>query len=251
MKKGTSTLAQRAWTASRILEAQVGSNPRIRVQRDDAFVLWDGIPFQDLPTGVSAASCPEWVRRTVCCAKWELEHAPEEVQVPNANPAANKLRVVLAVLSSPPDSSSVEPSHASPTAIASPVPLPAPQVNKFEPRCSGAAVSQWAARAGVEVLEVSAAPYTGPTAPKDIPASGRRSAEHGRRSGEGRRSPDDKRANAGRGRRNSHLRVGERGGTPPGGGLVERPPAVLAMMEAVAQPSRVVRVLARGEKLDP
>lgn len=32
--------------------------------------------------------------------------------------------------------------------------------------------------------------------------------------------------------------------------LVERPPAVQAMMEAVSQPSRVVRVLARGEKLD-
>jgi len=33
--------------------------------------------------------------------------------------------------------------------------------------------------------------------------------------------------------------------------LVERPPAVMAMMEMVAQPSKVVRVLARGEKLDP
>jgi hypothetical protein len=33
--------------------------------------------------------------------------------------------------------------------------------------------------------------------------------------------------------------------------MVERPPAVMAMMEMVAQPSKVVRVLARGEKLDP
>jgi len=37
----------------------------------------------------------------------------------------------------------------------------------------------------------------------------------------------------------------------PPQGLVERPPAVMAMMEMVAQPSKVVRVLARGEKLDP
>ena len=33
--------------------------------------------------------------------------------------------------------------------------------------------------------------------------------------------------------------------------LVERPAAVKTMMEMVAQPSRVVRVLARGEKLEP
>jgi hypothetical protein len=32
---------------------------------------------------------------------------------------------------------------------------------------------------------------------------------------------------------------------------VERPPAVKAMMDVVSQPSRVVRVLARGEKLEP
>ncbi|KAI9462111.1 hypothetical protein HD554DRAFT_2176087 [Boletus coccyginus] len=37
LKKGTSSLAQRACSASRILEARVGTNSRIRVQRDDAF----------------------------------------------------------------------------------------------------------------------------------------------------------------------------------------------------------------------
>ena len=41
------------------------------------------------------------------------------------------------------------------------------------------------------------------------------------------------------------------GGGGGGGGMVERPPAVKAMMDVIAQPSRVVRVLARGEKLDP
>lgn len=45
------------------------------------------------------------------------------------------------------------------------------------------------------------------------------------------------------------------GGAPPvlrsGKGLVERPPAVKAMMDVVSQPSKVVRVLARGEKLEP
>jgi hypothetical protein len=32
---------------------------------------------------------------------------------------------------------------------------------------------------------------------------------------------------------------------------VERPAAVMQMMEVVSQPSKVVRVLARGEKLEP
>lgn len=64
LKKGTSTLAQRARAASRILEAQVGTNPRIRVQRDDAFVPWDSI-FTEQGQGSGA---PEWVRRTICCA---------------------------------------------------------------------------------------------------------------------------------------------------------------------------------------
>ncbi|THH31690.1 hypothetical protein EUX98_g2520 [Antrodiella citrinella] len=250
LKKGTSALAQRARSASRLLEAQVGSNPRIRVQRDDAFVLWDDIPFKDMPTGVTASSCPEWVRRTICCARWEVEHATEEVKVSGAN-TGKKPRVLFAVLASPPDPGSLE-AHQGGPAAASPVPLPAPQVNKFESRSSGTLILQWATRSDVEVLVVNATP-SHPTAPKDIPPPGRRSADHGRRSGEsGRRSPDDKRTASGRGgRRGPHVRTGERGATPPGGGLVERPPAVMAMMEAVAQPSRVVRVLARGEKLDP
>lgn len=202
--------------------------------------------------GVTAASCPEWVRRTICCAKWEVQHASEEIKAPNDNSETQKPRVLFAILASPPEVGSFETATTAPAA-ASPVPLPAPQINKFEPRCSGALIAQWAARSSVEVFEVSASPIPPAPAPKDLAPSGRRSADNGRRSGDGgRHSPaDDKRASAGRGRRNSHMRIGERGATPPTGGLVERPPAVMAMMEAVAQPSRVVRVLARGEKLDP
>ncbi|CDO76532.1 hypothetical protein BN946_scf184399.g2 [Trametes cinnabarina] len=50
LKKGTSALAQRARAASRILEAQVGANPRIRVQQDAAFVPWDTLPFDEQTT---------------------------------------------------------------------------------------------------------------------------------------------------------------------------------------------------------
>ena len=46
LKKGNSPLAQRARAASRILEQQVGTNDRIKVQRDDAFVPWDNIMFK-------------------------------------------------------------------------------------------------------------------------------------------------------------------------------------------------------------
>ncbi|PSR84212.1 hypothetical protein PHLCEN_2v5500 [Hermanssonia centrifuga] len=241
LKKGTSSLAQRARAASRILEAQVGTNPRIRVQRDDAFVFWDKIPFQDDATPNVVAS-PEWVRRTISCARWELEHAIPEGTHPDKKP-----KVVLAVLSSPPDNPS-EISTTADTISASPVPLPAPQPNRHEPRSAGTLVTHWAAKAGLELLQVSQAPASGAS-----PAPGMNKDLHAL--GAGRRSPEDDRiprGPVGRGRRNSHQRSDARAPTPGGGGgLVERPPAVMAMMEMVSQPSRVVRVLARGEKLDP
>ncbi|KIP07193.1 hypothetical protein PHLGIDRAFT_24188 [Phlebiopsis gigantea 11061_1 CR5-6] len=232
LKKGTSTLAQRARTASRILEAQVGTNPRIRVQRDDAFVPWDAIPF---PENISHTGSPEWVRRTICCARWELDHAASELGKPNIKP-----KVVFAVLSGAPEA--LSDGTANTGAIsASPVPLPAPQPNKYEPRATGTMSLQWATKAGLAILEVAPTPLQAPGGKDGYALGGRRSGEQGRR------SPDDDRGTrGGRGRRNSHHH-----GTPTSGGLVERPPAVMAMMEAVAQPSRVVRVLARGEKLDP
>ncbi|OSD02304.1 hypothetical protein PYCCODRAFT_427028 [Trametes coccinea BRFM310] len=250
LKKGTSALAQRARAASRILEAQVGANPRIRVQQDEAYVPWDSLPF-DEQTAATLNTAPEWVRRTVCCARWEAEHATEELK--DGKPA--QPRVVLAVLPPPADTQT---ESANPTPVlASPVPLPAPQPNRYESRLSGDIVARWASKAGVEVLEVSSAPPQNPAG-----GAGADPATKGPRSGEGRRSGEEDRAKrgqgaggqTGRGRRNSR-------GTTPGGsrpppstagtGLVERPPAVMAMMEMVAQPSRVVRVLARGEKLDP
>lgn len=252
LKKGTSALAQRARAASRILEAQVGTNPRIRVQRDDAFVLWDNIPFEE-----HTATAPEWVRRTICCARWELEHVAEELQGKDRNAEP---RVVLAVVS-PPADTQTEAANPAPIS-ASPVPLPAPQPNRYESRLSPALVSRWAAKAGVEVIEVtSAPPHPHPNAgnangnaDNATGNKGRRSADGGRRSNEEERST--KRAPAGRGRRNS--RGGGHPGQPrvpqnmaAGTGLVERPQAVMTMMEMVTQPNRVVRVLARGEKLDP
>jgi len=134
LKKGTTSLAQRARAASRILEAQVGTNPRIRVQQDDAFILWDKINFDDALEHPEAdcnskhfgnTHSPEWVRRTISCARWEVEHANAPTSPAEANKkgsnleqsntnghphseiatkgATSKPKVVLAILSAPPD----------------------------------------------------------------------------------------------------------------------------------------------------
>ena len=234
LKKGSTPLAQRARTASRVLESQVGTNPRVRVQQDAAFVLWDKISFDEdssdpstpdaTAVPLSTSPSPEWVRRTICCARWETENAD-----------AAHSRVVLATLAQQQQqqqqssAAADAPQHPEP-APASPVPLPAPhhaQQHRHEPRVTGALVTHWARRARLSVLEV---PSFGP---------------------DGRVSPEDRRPP----HHHNHHHRGGRGDHHPakgnGGGMVERPPAVKAMMDVISQPSRVVRVLARGEKLDP
>lgn len=238
LKKGTSPLAQRARSASRILEAQVGTNPRIRVQRDDAFVPWDRIEFKADDDGdkpivqpLHLSGSPEWVRRMICCARWEVDNASRTLE----RTTTKDPKVVLAVLSHFSALDQVGKMTDCASEITSPVPLPAPgpHSHKYEPRSAGLLVAHWAARAGIELLEVE--PSAG-----SVPSNGHvrnvEDDERGKRQG-------------GRGRHNSHTT-----GSPPtarGTGLVERPPAVMQMMEMVAQPSKVVRVLARGEKLEP
>ncbi|TFK51364.1 hypothetical protein OE88DRAFT_1725752 [Heliocybe sulcata] len=228
LKKGTSPLAQRARAASRILEAQVGVNPRIRVQRDDAFVLWDAITFTEDEDKAAAASMgsPEWVRRTICCARWEVEHSKDTVGATDKAPADPK--VILAVASSPPQPGAAP----APQTDSSPVPLPAPQ--KHEPRSAGSVVAHWAKKAGIKVMEVKPG-----TEEEEGPRKRNTTAPAHHHSG-----PPASRG--GRGRRNSHER-----GQGGGGGLVERPAAVMAMMEKVGQPGKGIRVLTRGEKLEP
>lgn len=245
LKKGSTPLAQRARTASRMLESQVGTNPRVRVQQDSAFVLWDQIDFSDdepLPSSPSTPTpapapppspSPEWVRRTICCARWEAEH------VDSAQP-----RVVLAALSQ--SSPQATQTHPQPGAGISPVPLPlsAPQ-NRHEPRASGTFVTYWARRARLTVLEVSPGGGGGPGTGAADSAGGRAVSPEGRWPANHHHGHGHHRGGRGGGG------GGGRGGGGGGGGMVERPPAVKAMMDVIAQPSHVVRVLARGEKLDP
>ncbi|KZT30223.1 hypothetical protein NEOLEDRAFT_318632 [Neolentinus lepideus HHB14362 ss-1] len=254
LKKGTSPLAQRARAASRILEAQVGVNSRIRVQRDDAFVLWDDITFtgddQDKDK-VSAANTglgsPEWVRRTICCARWEVNSSTAAViSGENNNTLADDKKisdktlpgpkVILAVVSSPAQLT------LTPTVQtdSSPVPLPAPQ--KHEPRSAGALVAYWARKAGIQVMEVKPGVDEDEGSRKRNPTT----PAHGRGHHHGGAGREGRAPGGGRGGRNSHER-----GAGGGGGMVERPPTVMAMMEMVGQPGKGVRVLARGEKLEP
>jgi len=267
LKKGTTALAQRARAASRILEAQVGTNPRILVQRDDAFVPWDNIPFVDIPasagndkdmppwvTAPLDSGSPEWVRRTICCARWEVEntdHADNDHGFVKAT-ASNKRKVLLAVLSSSPiqlspKTQTVKLAEATSETLTSPVPLPAPHLHasKHEPRSAGTLVTHWAAKAGIEMLQV--APTLPSSSPPHPAANAKVSDDEDRR----KRIPPFHGPQVSRGRRNSHQVAAATSGGGGSTGLVERPAAVMAMMERVSQPSKVVRVLARGEKLDP
>ena len=106
IKRGTTPLAQRARAASRILEQQVGTNPRIKVQRDEAYVLWDDIPFLLAKEGKGGENgnaegekesvlmlpenTPEWLRRTVACARWELDRVSSDT---DEQPGSNNTNV--------------------------------------------------------------------------------------------------------------------------------------------------------------
>ncbi|KAJ7199693.1 hypothetical protein GGX14DRAFT_545058 [Mycena pura] len=230
LKKGTSPIAQRARAASRILEAQVGTNPRIRVQQDNAFVPWDSISFAADPVATSEAStaspapgadshdiAPEWTRRTVCCARWEIDAAvsPSDAgKESQAKTETTPLTVRLAVLR--PDAAATVTADGAANAL-----------SKHEPRAAGTLVTHWAARAQIAVLHV---------APSTTANAGESDANAPRRPRSGTQT---KRGSAAGG-----------GGGKGGGSLVERPPAALALEGTGNGGPRVVRVLARGERLD-
>lgn len=199
LKSGTSHVAARSRAASRLLEEEVGANPRIRVQRDDAFIPWDtiaaksasgvgSVPNQpDARWKVEGAGAPEWMKRMLCCAKWEAG---------TGNP--DNKRVVFALVDAKDTTTS----------------------GRHEPLVDGELVREWSAKLGLEVMEVE----------KEKPTGSPGKGERRTRGGGAARS----------------------GGPPPGrgrgrAGLVEKPaPAIM-----VPPAGKVIRVLARGEKLDP
>ncbi|CAE6515953.1 unnamed protein product [Rhizoctonia solani] len=132
LKSGTSQTAIRSRAASRVLEEEVGNNPRIRVQRDDAFVPWDSIaaksatgatPNQsDTRWKVEGAGAPEWMKRMVCCAKWEAG---------TGNP--DNKRVIFAVVDAKDSAASV---------------------GRYDSLVDGELVSEWSTKLGLEVVKI-------------------------------------------------------------------------------------------------
>lgn len=314
LKKGTSPLAQRARAASRMLEQQVGANPRIKVQRDEAYVLWDSIPFVKNsettniaggdPTNLATDdiintnntnstnntntnnnnnkqklvnAAPEWVRRTICCARWEFDqflsptasthqngdgsvapaqekgndHAHASQQNEQSASTPHVIVAVCLEMAQLPDAT-----HA----VNSPVPLPAPhQASKHEQRCTGALVAQWARAAGVPVAEFKATPLPAPTGARrgapharalsdEEPTFSPGSSPHRPKSATIRMKSGGAFGGGGGGSGDKPLQVFGPGRS--GGALVERPAATMAMNDVV-QLSKPIRLLARGEKLDP
>lgn len=68
LKKGNSTIANRARAASRLLEELVGSNNRVHVQEDAAVVDWN---IQKPPAVKDVPETALWVRNTLGCVLWE------------------------------------------------------------------------------------------------------------------------------------------------------------------------------------
>jgi hypothetical protein len=182
---------------------------------------------------------------------------------------------------------SSESQDSPPLVAASPVPLPSPAPQQA--RSAGTLVQLWAEKAGIRVMDFqptfppgsnqnpnnvngntgtrprngsySKHGHTRVSSDEDYTGNGTSKGNNGRRgsytitgiksrSQHEHVSVTEKHTNGivygpGRGRgRGHHHHLG-------GGTLVERPAATMAMNASMMQPSKVIRVLARGEKLDP
>ncbi|KAG8947001.1 hypothetical protein FRC04_011298 [Tulasnella sp. 424] len=315
LKKGTSRTAVQARNASRLLEAQVGANPRILVQQDHGYIPWEEVfskvsgnrlstesastasssgdagarssseISRTIPAAISLGAAkrlgepPEWLKRTVCCAKFEQRRPRDTL---DGEASGDQIRTVLAI-------SCVPIGHRETQDI------------RFSDRAAGAYTRQWAGHAGLEVLEVEAeqeaengarktqrgsrfsriddsdndvtaadgaadsvegdiassgmVPWGGDSAVGDStpPASvrgGYQSGIHHRKpSGEGKtrgmEPPSPRRPVY------DHARGGYRG-RRPSGSLVEKPSAPIPLTNAGFLPAgKTIRLLARGEKLEP
>jgi hypothetical protein len=239
-------------------------------------VLWDEIPFKSPPSGESLtnpetnsgttlglAPPPEWLRRTICCGRWEMMNASLDSTSYSKPTSLTPLDGPLSRSSTP--TSSVAPSSNALVhteikdqhdtngqlvegrvvlAVVTTATMPSPgtgsslDTNTVHPgryeRADGSLVRMWAQHAGMEVLEVD--PTATPVAlpPHHTPSSPerRRSHPHGQERRVLRES-----------RESGVEREGERRPS-----LVEKPIAMAIVNE---QPVKVLRVLARGEKLDP
>lgn len=236
LKKGGTTIAIHARAASRFLEAQVGTNPRIRVQRDEDFIPWDeiysaAITSAEAPSfasteGVNASDvtvvvppedhAPEWMRQTICCTEWETRHAKVDTVAPKSSPGpARPNKVALAVIKPSTGSNAVLDIHD-------------PAILTYIPRATGDLLRLWAPILGLKLLNVD---------PGALDRSDHRNDKH--------------RISASDGNVPSYRKGGR---VPPedGRGLVEKVKNGLPGNSVVAPGGAgKIRLLTRGEKLDP
>lgn len=324
LKKGSSPIAIRARHASRFLEDQVGVNTRILVQFDDGYIPWErfyskatsvnltmpsldndsertssdersssDLPRSRLPAGVLSAQGgrrggepepPEWLKRTICCAKYEAMQLPASptsgVDSSSDAVAPSPMKALIAICCIPGSEDRTQGG------------------GRFENRASGVLTKEWALRVGLEVLDValegkreqqphvrtvadvvvadddvatwnerpdtintpSAAPITLVSRPmdhrrqfsiasgdshSDSPKPSWNKGSHGPTNGQrkgsfGQASP----LRGGGGGRGGHSTHGSH--------LVEKPAMPIPLTKAGLLPAgKVIRLLARGEKLDP
>ncbi|KAG8960679.1 hypothetical protein FRC03_006266 [Tulasnella sp. 419] len=250
LKKGNTQIAIRARAASRLLEAQVGSNPRIRVQRDEEYIAWEDIDLVDSTSPVGGRQSPrdprsspdsssdverqvgatrnnqppEWLKRTVCCAKWEASQ-PESGSV------------VLALVCLPTNTRNND------------------SFNRFETRASGTQTRHWASRTGLEVLDID------PPKPSTEKADSFNHNHLSEDTGVGnsyakpRGHQQDFNATSSSHHNNHNRKRSNSSGynkSPPSprGPLVDKPRTIVPG-GLLLPAGKVIRVLARGEKLDP
>lgn len=297
------------------MEAQVGTNPRILVQQDHGYIPWEEVftkvagnrlstesastasssedtgarssseVSRTTPGAISLAAArrvgepAEWLKRTVCCAKFEQQRPRDSLDGENSGTQIKTVLAISCVPMGPRDT----------------------QDNRFSDRAAGTNTRQWAIRAGLEVLDVEAGqdaenvgrktqrgsrfnriddsdndvgktddveeqipppemvPWGGDLAVADStpPASvrgGYQSGIHHRKpSGEGAFHPKARGPEPPSPRRPvyDNTRGGYRG-RRPSGSLVEKPSAPIPLTNAGFLPAgKTIRLLTRGEKLEP
>lgn len=279
LKKGTSPLAIHARAASRFLEAQVGANPRIHVQRDDDFCPWDDIYSNAVTAATSTLAepsdesplpsedrAPEWMRQIVCCTVWEMRQ-PAQRQA--TQPGSDKNRsqppkVALAVVKPVPNSF-LDTNPPSTTDAGS---IPNPSANdsfaqtafaRHAIRATGDLVRIWAPLLGVKVLNIeqgaSESNHSGPSqfrspsandfskSPPVVPGSRRGTSSGGHR--KNRSSDDPPFPVIGRGTLVEKVKSGVDSKS-----IVVAPGASSAILGTPPGVNKI-RLLTRGEKLEP
>lgn len=282
LKKGTSPLAIHARAASRFLEAQVGTNPRVHVQRDEDFCPWDNIYSEAAANAMATASsaddslppedrAPEWMRQTICCTMWEMRRPSQPPGIGNSSlplrpqPARVALAVVKPLLNPPTEiqmAASAAATAASDLSSSSPSNPTAPYesdatsmaIIRHSLRATGDLIRVWAPFFGIKVLNIE----------QGASEHGYSGSHHQRNS----HTSDGKIHHAGGGKRSDNHRRNRSSEDPFGsissrGNLVEKvrngvdsksivvAPGAAAAAIGVPPGMNKIRLLTRGEKLEP